>query len=109
MTEIPIESGLPSQTLKVDLEGNTYNFRIIFNSRVCVWTMDISDEADNTLCSGVAMVLGADLINQFNLGIGKLIMIENGSTGLDATADDLGDRIILAHLEEGETIDVTTV
>ena len=109
MTEIPIESGVPSQTLKVDLEGNTYNFRIIYNSRTGVWTFDLTDEDDVDLVSGVAMVLGASLIGQFNLGIGALAMVEQGATGLDATADDLGERILLVHLTEEDIANLETL
>jgi len=103
MTEIPIEPAVYSQTFKVDLEDNTYNFRTIYNSRVGVWTFDLSDEAGTTLAGGVTMVLGADLIDQYNLGIGALIMAEEGITGIDAGPDDLGSRILLIHLtEEGK-------
>jgi len=109
MTEIPIESGVPSQTFKVDLEGDTYNFRVIYNTRVGVWTFDLSDEDGVELCSGVTMVLSADLIDQFNLGIGSLFMLEEGSTNIDAGVSDLGDRIILAHLTPQEVLDGVTV
>jgi len=102
MTEIPIEPAVYSQTFKVDLEDNTYNFRTIYNSRVGVWTFDLSDEAGTTLAGGVTMVLGADLIDQYNLGIGALIMAEEGITGIDAGPDDLGSRILLIHLTEEE-------
>lgn len=102
MTEIPVEHGVPSQTLKVDLEGNTYNIRIIYNTRVGVWTLDLSNESGAPLASGVTMVLGADLINQFNLGIGALVMVEDGSTRLDASSEDLGSRILLIHLTPEE-------
>ena len=102
MTEIPIESGVPSQTLKVDLEGDAYNFRIIYNTRVGVWTFDLSNEDGEALASGVTMVMGADLIDQYNLGIGALVMVEEGITGIDAGVDDLGDRVIFLHLTEEE-------
>jgi len=108
-TTIPIRPNVASQTFKVDLEGNTYNFRVIYNSRVGIWTMDISDEDGVELCNGVTMVLGADLIDQFNLGIGGLVMYELGTTGLDATAADLGERIFLAHLTEQELANGATV
>jgi hypothetical protein len=109
MTEIPIESGVPSQTFKVDLDENTYNFRVIYNTRLGTWTFDLSDEDGVALCSGVTMVLSADLINQFNLGIGSLFMLEEGSTRVDASVDDLGDRIILAYLTPQEVLDGVTV
>ena len=102
MTEIPIESGVPSQTLKVDLEGNVYNFRIIYNTRVGVWTFDLSSEDGIALASGVTMVMGSDMIDQYNLGIGALVMLEEGISRLDAGVDDLGGRILLIHLTPEE-------
>lgn len=102
MTEIPIESGVPSQTFKVDLEGDTYNFRIIYNTRVGVWTFDLSNEDGESLADGVTMVMGTDLIDQYNLNIGALIMAEEGITRLDAGVDDLGERVLLIHLTEEE-------
>jgi hypothetical protein len=101
-TEIPLKTGVPSQTFKVDLEGNTYNFRVMYNSRIGVWTFDLSDEDGNPLASGVTMVLGADLIDQFNLGIGSLIMVSLSPQRADASDSNLGSEILLVHVTQEE-------
>ncbi len=109
MTEIPLLTGEPAQSLRVELEGELYNFRVTYNERLAVWGLDISDVDAVELASGVLLVVGADLLNPYNLGIGGLFVAEVGTTGGDADADNLGDVYQLIHLTEQETADVKAV
>ena len=109
MTEIPITPELPSQTFKVDLEGVTYNFRIIYNTRIGVWTLDINDENSEHLAGGIALVKGVDLVDQLKLGLGGLFKIEVGTSKEDATFAGLGVNVLLIHLTEEEIENGLTV
>jgi len=109
MTEIPLLTGEPSPSLRVDLEGELYNFRITYNERLNAWALDLSDVDAVALASGVLLVVGVDLLNAYNLNIGGLFMVEVGTTGGDAGADNLGDVYKLIHLTAQELEDVSTV
>jgi len=100
-TTIPLTTD-PSQTFQVDLEGTVFTFRVIFNTRKQMWTMDIADADGVELVSGIPLLLGANMVNQFNLDIGALVMVEDGDTGLDAGPDDLGTRVLLANVTQKE-------
>lgn len=108
MTIIPITSD-PAQTLRVELEGELYNFRITYSERSGVWALDIADVDAVPLASGVALVAGADILSPYGLNIGGLAIVEVGSTGGDANATNLGDVYKLAHITEQELIDGITV
>ena len=109
MTEIPLLIGEPAQSLRVELEGELYNFRITYNERLGAWSLDLSDVDAVALASGILLVVGADLLNAYNLNIGGLFMVEIGTTGGDAGADNLGDVYKLIHLTAQELEDVSTV
>lgn len=109
MTEIPLLTGEPAQSLRVELEGELYNFRITYNERLAAWGLDLSDVDAVALASGVLLVTGADLIAPYNLDIGGLFMAEIGTTGGDAGATNLGGVYKLIHLTEQELEDGVAV
>jgi hypothetical protein len=109
MTEIPLLTGEPAQSLRVELEGELYNMRITYNERANTWGLDLADVDAVPLASGVLLVVGADLIDAYKLGIGGLFMVEIGTTGGDAGANNLGDVYKLIYLTEQEVEDVSSV
>ena len=109
MTEIPLLTGEPAQSLRVELEGELYNFRITYNERLTAWALDLSDVDAVALSSGILLVVGVDLLNAYNLNLGGLFMVEIGTTGGDAGADNLGDVYKLIHLTAQELEDVSSV
>ncbi len=109
MTIIPLSTGSPAQTLRVELEGELYNFRVIYNERLRVWALDLSDVDGVPLASGIALVAGTDILSPYGLKVGALVVVEVGSTGEDANANNLGDVYKLAHITEQELIDGITI
>jgi hypothetical protein len=109
MTEIPIDPTLASQTFKTDLEGNTYNFRVYYNSRGGYYAMDLSNENDELLVGGITLVMGGDIINQHELNIGGMFVVESGDTAIDPVFGELGSTHFLVHLTEQELADGITV
>ena len=109
MTEIPLTVDEGAQSLRVELEGELYTFRITFNDRLTYWGLDISDVDDVEIASGILLVTGADLLSAYNLDIGGLFMAEIGTTGGDAGFNNLGDVFKLMHLTEQELTDGITI
>lgn len=105
MLELPITND-PAQRFVSQLGEKKYQFDIQYNSRSGIWTFGMAEENGDTLLAGRAMVLGADLLLPFNLGIGRLFMVDYMGTGKDATADDLGTRVGMVWVAEGEEADV---
>lgn len=43
--------------------------------------------------AALQLVLGQDLFEPYNFGIGALVVIDTSNRGREATANDLGDRV----------------
>ncbi len=91
--EIPFTSD-GAQTFSVQLGSVKYQFSANFNERASAWYLDIADPTTLApIVSNVAIVLGANLLAPFNLGIGSLIANNEDASLLDAGPDDLGTRV----------------
>lgn len=100
---IPLTSD-PSQTFSIELAGDIYQFRVIYNQRYGTWSFDLSDVDDVLLVAGIPLLIGSDLLSQYNLEIGALVVIDTEETFVDATGDDgdLGTRVILTYITPEE-------
>ena len=107
MEVIPLSNNY-SALFKIVLNGETYDFRTLYNSRFGNWSFDIIKN-NVEFITGINMVLGTDIIGQFNLGIGVLFMADLESFNLDATAFDIGERVVLVHTTEEEIQNALTV
>src|SRR5208282_1439881 len=78
--ELPPSTDRP-QRFTTQLGSAVYQFDLRWNDRSNVWTMDISDPVSgNPILSGLTVVLGADLMKPYALGIGILIVVDETST-----------------------------
>lgn len=71
--EIPL-SPLP-QTFSIDLGSKTYQLTLTYNGVSGIWVLDIADQTGVTILTGIQVVTGCDLLEQFgylNFG-GRLI------------------------------------
>jgi len=89
------------QFFTITLEDTPVRLRVRRNTRQGVWYLDIYDEDAEPVVQGVAMVLGADILAQYSLGLGGLVMY-NDTESVDASATNLGERVILLHYSEAE-------
>lgn len=102
--ELPLNAS-PAQSFTCQLGDIKYFFEVQYNSRSSVWTMNLSDDSTRTrMLSGVPLVLGVDLLGPYNFGIGSMIVLDKTGQGLDATANDLGDRVCLYWISPDEVI-----
>jgi hypothetical protein len=106
--EIPLTNDV-SQTFSTDLNGTNYNFRVIWNERLGVWSMTIYDVDFNVIIAGVALLIGTDIIKSLNSSIGGMVVADSDGTNRDATVDDLGTRVKLIYLTPEEVENGITV
>lgn len=104
--QVPIRANVAAQTFDITLDNVSYTMVAKWNSRSEYWTLDISDVDGNIFITGLCLKLGASLLVPFNFDIGELIMIDDTSTGLEATLDNIGvtSRLIYFTQDELEAI-----
>lgn len=102
--ELPLAAD-PAQSFTCQLGTVKYFFVVRYNSRNGVWTMDLSyDASREPIIVGVPIVLGVDLLGAYNFNIGSLIAVDTSGTARDATADDLGSRVLLYWVSADEVL-----
>lgn len=103
MVKVPLTSD-PCQELTITLGGVSYVLVVKWCELRSTWTMDILRASDSSiLASGVSLVVGVNVLQGFGLDIGEVFIVDTGSQDVDATADDLGDRVLMFYNEPGET------
>lgn len=107
MIEIPLTNSA-EQRFSVQLEGETYDFRVIYNSRAGFWTADIS-QGGAVLAYGVGLVAGINILDQFNFSIDRLYVVNLDETSQDPLFDGFGTTSKLFSLSEEEVASVETV
>lgn len=68
------------QTLTISLSGVQYQLTVRWNETNQSWIIDIADSNGNPILSGIPMVTGADLLEQFEyLDIGGMLLAQTSS------------------------------
>lgn len=102
MEVLPFTSD-PSQTFDVALGGTTYSVAARFNDENGVWTFDLTVTTGGVgLVVGVPILIGQDILGPYALGIGGMLAADLSGAGLDAGADDLGERVTVTWLTAEE-------
>jgi hypothetical protein len=93
--EIPLSA--EPQTFNISIAGTTYALTVRWNVPNASWVIDIANSSGSPILSGIPMVTGADLLEQFQyLGFGfQLVCQTDNSPDTVPTFDDLGTT---AHL-----------
>lgn len=107
MQIIPLSQNY-SANFTIDLNGEVYAFVTRYNSRFGNWSFDLFRD-DVEIASGISMILGSDIIDQYNFNIGVLFMVDLETSTIDATAFDIGTRVVLVHTSEEEIENALTV
>lgn len=93
--EIPLSA--EPQTFNIALAGTTYGFNVQWNAQNASWVIDISDASGNPIVSGIPMVTGANLLEQYGyLGFQFALVAQTDNSPNTVPAfDNLGTT---AHL-----------
>lgn len=87
---IPLANG--PQTLSISLAGTLYNLRLYWNVPAQLWLLDIASASGTALLSGIPLVTGVDLLDQYQyLGFGGSLYAQTDNAALTPpTFDNLG-------------------
>ena len=78
-------------------------FRSLFNDVTGVWHFDLTDATtDEMLCDQIPILIGLDMLEPMNLGIGAMIAVDTSGADRDAGPDDLGSRVIVFYYSPEE-------
>lgn len=88
--EIPLIAA--NQAFATTVSGAEYGLKLKWNGAASCWMLDISDATGNPLVSGIPLITGADLLEQYRyLGIpGQLFVQTDNDTDAVPTQDNLG-------------------
>lgn len=76
--EIPLSS--QPRTFRIPIASTTYGFTVRWNVQNASWVIDIADASGNPIVSGIPMVTGADLLEQYgylNFGFQLVAQTDN--------------------------------
>lgn len=100
MIEIPLDSK-PEQIFSITIDGNTFDCRVILNSRTGVWSISFAQSGVDII-NGIALVGGIDILNQYNIPIENAFVINLDQTNLDPSKTNLGIIAKLFILTDAE-------
>lgn len=100
MIEVPLNSS-PEQLFSITLNGNTYDCRIVLNSRTGVWSISFAQSGIDII-NGVALLGGIDILKQYNIPINNMIIVNLDRANEDASKSGLGTISKLFVLTDAE-------
>lgn len=80
------------QSIQIALGGIVYTLVVKWNTKANSWTLDIQDQSENDIVTGIALVTGCDLLEQYaylEIG-GSLVCQTNGDANAIPTYQNLG-------------------
>lgn len=90
---LPARNDLPWYKFKVSLSGSIYTLRFRFNVRMQRWILDIADNADNDLLSGLPLITMRNINGQYvieGLPNGMLFISDDTDKGEQPTRNSFG-------------------
>jgi len=91
-TQYEIPTTPESQTFTAKLGNYVYSVNLYFCPPANVWVIDLADDANNPILSGIPLITGIDLLAPYtylNFG-GQLIALTDSSSEIPPTQENLG-------------------
>lgn len=107
MKILPLESNLPDYQFTTILDGVEVGFRLRWNDRASAWYMGIFDAAGDLIIDSVQLSLNRFIgIGICNDGFppGVFFVFDNSGSNVEATLEDLGDRVLVGYFTEEEVL-----
>lgn len=106
--QLPIPTPVrPFVSVKVALDGVTFEVRVRWNERAERWFFSLYDAEERVLAPSRAVVLGFPLLARFvrnrqRLPAGQIVAVDTADTGVEPGLDELGTRVQLIYVTAAE-------
>lgn len=102
--ELPLSSD-PAQVFSTQLGDVKYTIEAKYNDRSGIWTLDLYDgPTRNLIVASLPLVIGQDILEPYNFGIGSTLCVDGTGQGRDAGTDDLGERVKVYWISADEVV-----
>jgi hypothetical protein len=99
---IPLNTAQPFETLKVELEGHTFEIQKSYNSRSDRYYLSFFDSDGVAIVHGIKAVVGVPLLRK-DVAIakpsGEFYCFDTTGANVEAGEGELGDRVLLCYQE----------
>jgi hypothetical protein len=102
MIEIPLDSN-PEQLFSITLSGETYDCRVVLNSRTGIWNISFSKSGVDIVL-GVPLLGGVDILKQYLIPISNMYVLNLDQPKLDPSKVGLGVSSKLFILTDEEVL-----
>jgi hypothetical protein len=99
---IPIAPGITDQTMQIELGGNPYRLRTLWNELGGYWSLSLLTVADEPILTNIKVVRDFPLLAAFadtRLPAGDLLLLRDRGADLSVTYDNFGDVFALYYYE----------
>lgn len=110
--KIPLLPTTADQTLEIDIGGNPYILRVMWNERFGYFSLSISTADDEPILTNIKMVKNYSLIGRFKntlLPVGDFIFLQEKGTIGRPGYDDLATNYGLYYYETGQETTATAL
>jgi hypothetical protein len=112
LQKIPLSAGVADQKLSVELDGNPYRLRVVWNERFGYFSLTVMTSDDEDILTNIKMVKNYPLTSRFKdtrLPTGSLYFVQEKGTADKADFDDLGVTFGLYYYEPDTVVTTTAV
>lgn len=110
--KIPLLAQTSDQVLSIDLGGNPYILRVVWNERFGYFSLSVSESDETPILINVKMVKNYPLTAKFKdtrLPFGGLFFIQEKGNSENPTYDDLAVNCNLYYIEPDATTKTSTI
>lgn len=104
---LPIRPGRLHFSFETTLDGEVYTFEFRWAAREAAWFMSRYEEDGTPISVNRKVVLGIPIGKRDgkNRPPGRLIPFDTSGRDVEATAEDLGERVQILYYADGERLD----
>jgi hypothetical protein len=112
LQKIPLSAGVADQKLGIELDGNPYRLRVVWNERFGYFSLTVMTSDDEDILTNIKMVKNYPLTARFKdtrLPTGSLYFVQEKGTSDKADFDGLGVTFGLYYYEPDTVVTTTAV
>lgn len=102
LQQIPLQAGFTDQNIDIELDGNPYNIRVLWNERFGYFSLSISTADEVPILKNIKMVKNYPLIGRFKnnlLPVGDIFFVQENGTVDRPVYEDLSVNFNLYYYE----------